>query len=64
VPAPALYRDLLGVQHLPNRFVADLDRFQWDNPTIKVNWAVSGRMPWTAPGAHGAGTVHLASIHR
>jgi len=59
VPAPALYRDLVGVQHLPNRFVADLDRFQWDNPTIKVNWAVSGRMPWTAPGAHGAGTVHL-----
>jgi phytoene dehydrogenase-like protein len=59
VPAPALYRDLVGLEQLPLRFRADLDRFQWDNPTIKVNWAVSGRVPWTAAGAHGAGTVHL-----
>jgi phytoene dehydrogenase-like protein len=59
VPAPALYRDLVGLEHLPSRFVADLDRFQWDNPTIKVNWALSGEVPWTAAGAHGAGTVHL-----
>ena len=59
VPAPALYRDLVGLEHLPARFVADLDRFQWDNPTIKVNWAVSAPVPWTASGARQAGTVHL-----
>jgi phytoene dehydrogenase-like protein len=59
VPAPGLYRDLVGLRHLPPRFVDDLERFQWDNPTIKVNWALSRPMPWTAPGAHGAGTVHL-----
>jgi phytoene dehydrogenase-like protein len=59
VPAPALYRDLVGLEHLPQRFAADLDRFQWDNPTIKVNWALSRPVPWTAAGGHGAGTVHL-----
>ena len=40
-------------------FCADLGRFQWDNPTIKVNWALGRPVPWTAPGAPGAGTVHL-----
>jgi phytoene dehydrogenase-like protein len=59
VPAPALYRDLVGLGHLPPRFRTNLDRFQWDNPTIKVNWALADRVPWTAAGAHGAGTVHL-----
>jgi phytoene dehydrogenase-like protein len=37
----------------------DLERFQWDNPTLKVNWALSRPVPWTAPEARGAGTVHL-----
>lgn len=59
VPAPPLYRDLVGLQHLPARFADELDRFQWDNATLKVNWALSAPVPWTAPGAHGAGTVHL-----
>jgi phytoene dehydrogenase-like protein len=57
--APALYRDLVGVEHLPSRLVRDLDSFQWDARTLKVNWALSGPIPWTAPGARGAGTVHL-----
>ncbi|MBV9823343.1 MAG: NAD(P)/FAD-dependent oxidoreductase [Actinobacteria bacterium] len=59
VTAPLLYRDLVGVEHLPDRFVADLDNFQWDTPTIKIDWAVREKVPWTAPGARGAGTVHL-----
>jgi phytoene dehydrogenase-like protein len=37
----------------------DLCRFQWDSPTMKVDWALSGPIPWTADGARGAGTVHL-----
>jgi phytoene dehydrogenase-like protein len=57
--APVLFRDLVGEQHLPPRFVADLDRFQWDDATVKVDWALSGTIPWTAPGARGAGTIHL-----
>jgi phytoene dehydrogenase-like protein len=59
VGAPALYRDLVGDQHLPARLVADLDKFQYDVATLKVNWALSGPIPWTAEGARGAGTVHL-----
>ncbi|MER0443750.1 NAD(P)/FAD-dependent oxidoreductase [Streptomyces sp. Edi4] len=60
VSAPALYRDLVGEEHLPSRLVRDLARFQWDFATFKVDWALAGPVPWTAPGAHGAGTVHLA----
>jgi phytoene dehydrogenase-like protein len=57
--APALYRSLVGVEHLPPRLVRDLDNFQWDAHTMKVNWALSGPIPWTAAGARGAGTVHV-----
>jgi len=59
VPAPALYRSLVGEEHLSPRLRADLRRFQWDNATVKVNWALDGPVPWTAPGAAGAGTVHI-----
>ncbi|MFP5021635.1 phytoene desaturase family protein [Pseudonocardia phyllosphaerae] len=61
VDAPRLYRELVGEQHLPARFVADLDRFQWDFSTVKIDWALDGPVPWTADGAHGAGTVHLGA---
>lgn len=59
VDAPSLFRRLVGEEHLPGRFVEDLDRFQWDNATLKVDWALSAPVPWTAPDARRAGTVHL-----
>ncbi|GHF21975.1 FAD-dependent oxidoreductase [Amycolatopsis deserti] len=59
VPAPALYRELVGEEHLPARLVSDLDRFHWDNATIKVDWALSGKIPWTAEQARRSGVVHL-----
>lgn len=59
VTAPALYRDLVGLQHFPSGMTALLDRFEWDFSTLKVNWALSGPIPWTMPGPAGAGTVHL-----
>jgi phytoene dehydrogenase-like protein len=59
VAAPILYRDLVGAQNLSAGVLRDLDRFQWDTPTMKVDWALSGPIPWTADGARGAGTVHL-----
>ncbi|MEV6202465.1 NAD(P)/FAD-dependent oxidoreductase [Streptomyces sp. NPDC051771] len=60
VSAPALYGSLVGEQHLPDRLLRDLRRFQWDFATFKVDWALDSRVPWTAPQAATAGTVHLA----
>ncbi|MFD7081912.1 phytoene desaturase family protein [Streptomyces sp. NPDC059918] len=58
--ALALYRGLLGEEHLPSRLLRELERFQWDFATFKVDWALTGPVPWTASQAAGAGTVHLA----
>lgn len=59
VSAPALYTELMADVPLPRRLRDDLRNFQWDNATLKVNWAIDGEVPWSAPGARGAGTVHL-----
>jgi phytoene dehydrogenase-like protein len=59
VPAPTLFFDLVGAGRLPGRLVEDLRRFRWDAATIKVDWALSGRVPWRSDQARGAGTVHL-----
>ncbi|MCX9192714.1 FAD-dependent oxidoreductase [Carbonactinospora thermoautotrophica] len=59
VAAPILYRDLVEPAYLPARLLGDLDRFQWDSPTLKLNWALSGPIPWKAEDARLAGTVHL-----
>jgi phytoene dehydrogenase-like protein len=59
VPAPTLYLDLVGADNLPPRLVEDLEAFEWDSSTVKVDWALSGPIPWTAQDARGAGTLHL-----
>lgn len=61
VPAPVLYRDLVGAGHLPARLVSDLDRFVWDDATIKVDWALSSPIPWNAAEVGEAGTVHIGA---
>ncbi len=43
-PRPSTRPRRAAAPPLP-RSSTDLDRFQWDNPTIKVNWALSGRCP-------------------
>ena len=61
VGAPALFFDLVGREHLPSALVDDLDRrFQYDNATVKVDWALDGPIPWTHEDARRAGTVHVA----
>ncbi|MBB3665626.1 phytoene dehydrogenase-like protein [Prauserella sediminis] len=59
VPAPLLYGRMLDEDVLPARLRGDLRRFEWDAATVKVNWTLSGPIPWTAPEAARAGTVHL-----
>jgi phytoene dehydrogenase-like protein len=59
VGAPYLYHQLIGDEHLSPRLIEDLRRFEWDSPTMKVNWALSAPIPWTATEARRAGTVHL-----
>ena len=59
VSAPALYGGLVAAGHLPARLLDDMTKFQWDSPTMKIDWALSKPIPWTAPDARGAGTVHL-----
>ncbi|HET8615522.1 MAG TPA: NAD(P)/FAD-dependent oxidoreductase [Actinomycetales bacterium] len=61
VAAPTLYRDLLPGSAVPARLLDDLDHFEWDLPTVKVNYSLTGRVPWRAAGSHGAGTVHLGA---
>jgi phytoene dehydrogenase-like protein len=58
--APALFRDLVGEQHLPADFVEDLRSFQYDNATVKVDWSLDAPIPWIAEDARRAGTIHVA----
>jgi phytoene dehydrogenase-like protein len=59
VSATHLYRRLIGARHLPSRVMTDIERFQWDVATLKINWALSRPIEWEAAAARGAGTVHL-----
>jgi phytoene dehydrogenase-like protein len=59
VSAPMLYEQLIDARHLPRRLLDDIRRFQWDSPTMKIDWALSAGVPWTAKEARDAGTVHL-----
>jgi phytoene dehydrogenase-like protein len=61
VPAPTLFLDLVGNRHLPSRFAEDLEFFRWDGATVKVDWAVNGKIPWVNPAAANSGTVHLGA---
>jgi phytoene dehydrogenase-like protein len=58
--AVALYRHLVGDDHLPARMRRGLDRFHRGLGTVKVDWALSAPIPWRDPSVVAAGTVHLA----
>ena len=59
VAAPALYLQLLPREQVPARVLDDIRRFQWDNATVKVDWALDRPIPWTAPDTARAGVVHV-----
>jgi len=59
VAATALYGRLVGWQHLPRRTRRGMRRFAWDPATVKVDWALSGPVPWDPAPDVLPGCVHI-----
>ena len=57
VGPPALAR--LAGDRLPERYARRLERFRYGPGAFKVDYALDGPIPWTAPECARAGTVHL-----
>jgi phytoene dehydrogenase-like protein len=49
----------LAGEALPPRYARALERYRYGPSTLKVDWALSGPIPWEAPEARRAGTVHV-----
>ncbi len=60
VPAPALYGGLVPWDDLPARTRGLMRLFRWDPATFKVDWALTGPVPWADPPAAAPGTVHVS----
>ncbi len=58
--APALFLKMLPPEIVPDRIREALRRYQYDNSTFKVNWALREPIPWSAAEARRASTVHVA----
>ncbi|HEX6152072.1 MAG TPA: NAD(P)/FAD-dependent oxidoreductase [Solirubrobacterales bacterium] len=58
--APALFLKMLPQEVVPDRVREALKRYQYDNSTFKVNWALREPIPWSAAEARRASTVHVA----
>ena len=55
---PAAVKEIAGAA-LPPRYRRALDRFRYGPGVCKVDWALSGPVPWTSETCRRAGTVHL-----
>jgi phytoene dehydrogenase-like protein len=55
---PAALARLAG-ETLPPRYMRALQRFRQGPATLKVDWALDGQIPWSAPEARVAGTLHV-----
>ena len=60
VAAPHLYGGLVSASDLPDRTLRGMRGFQMGPGTVKVDWALSGPIPWGAAPAHAPGTFHVA----
>ncbi|HEV3204631.1 MAG TPA: NAD(P)/FAD-dependent oxidoreductase, partial [Gemmataceae bacterium] len=58
VSAPALYLQLLDGSHLSERHQRSMRRFRFGWGTFKMDWALSGPVPWTAQEAREAAVIH------
>jgi phytoene dehydrogenase-like protein len=60
VSATHLFGGLVPVEDLPDRLVRGMRDFELDPGTVKVDWALSGPVPWTNRPELAPGTVHVA----
>lgn len=56
--APALFLDLLSDAAVPGRVVRKMKRFPFGWGTFKVDWALSGEVPWKSEPARRSAVVH------
>jgi len=61
VVAPHLFGGLVPTEDLPDRIRKGMRSFQLDPGTVKVDWALSGPVPWRTQPSHASGTVHVAA---
>lgn len=61
VIASHLFGGLVPTEDLPVRVARGMQGFQLDPGTVKVDWALSGPVPWAAPPPYAPGTVHVAA---
>jgi phytoene dehydrogenase-like protein len=59
VGAPVLYDSLVPREAQPAGLRRAMDRFEWELPAVKVDWALAEPIPWQAKEIRGAGVVHL-----
>jgi phytoene dehydrogenase-like protein len=57
---PALVGGLLAPEELPPRLARQRTSFRLDPGTVKVDWALSGPVPWAALPPTAPGTVHVS----
>lgn len=60
VVAPHLFGGLVAEADVPARVRRGMRRFELDPGTVKVDWALSGPVPWAVEPAYAPGTVHVA----
>jgi len=56
--APSLLLDLVEHQHVPSRVLRAMQRFPMGWGTFKIDWALSGPVPWTVEAARRSAVVH------
>ena len=56
-------RQLLHIagHKFPERFRRQLAKYRYGPGSFKIDWALDGPIPWTAPECRRAGTIHLGS---
>lgn len=60
VVAPRLFGGLVSREELPSRIRKGMRGFQLDPGTVKVDWALSGPIPWASQPPYQPGTFHIA----